>query len=54
MFKWETEKEKTLRLAKISPKKKMEWLREMNEFMVKASSKKVLKIRQRLRELGAR
>ena len=52
MFKWETEKEKTLRLAKISPCKKMEWLREMSEFMIKTSSKKVLKIRRLLRESG--
>jgi hypothetical protein len=54
MFRWETPKERTLRLKKISPKTKMEWLREINEFMAKASSKKIMKMRQKLRELGAR
>lgn len=52
MFRWETAKERTQRLMKISPQTKMEWLRAMSEFM--ASSKKISKIRQRLKELGAR
>jgi len=50
MFKWETEKEKTLRLAKVPPKQKMEWLREMSEFTAKISSKRIQKIRRKLRE----
>ena len=51
MYGWETPKERTLKFLKISPRAKMEWLREMNEFITKTSSKKLLKIRRRLREL---
>jgi len=39
-FQWESEGEKLLRFMKISPKKKMEWLRQMHEFMRSAYSKK--------------
>ena len=39
IFKWETEKERLLRLIKIPPKKKLEWLREMHEFVAKFASK---------------
>ncbi len=31
-FCWETEEERLKRFMKISPKKKLEWLRRMNEF----------------------
>lgn len=47
MFRWETAKERTLRLTKISPRTKMEWLREINDFM--SSSKKIQNIRRKLR-----
>ncbi len=49
MFKWETQKERTLRLMKISPQAKMEWLRDINEFITKNSSKKIQKIRRELK-----
>lgn len=51
IFKWETEKERLLRFMKISPKKKLEWLRQMHEFIVKASSKRGKLIRWKLREM---
>ena len=50
-FDWESEEERLLRYMKISPKKKLEWLRQMNEFMAKFSSKKTRAIRQKLREM---
>lgn len=49
-FKWETEIERLRRYMKIPPKKKLEWLREMHEFMVKTSSKRKLRLRCKLRE----
>ncbi len=50
IFKWESEEERLLRFMKIPPKKKLEWLRQMNEFMAKFSSKRTRSIRQKLRE----
>ncbi|MCK5707641.1 MAG: hypothetical protein KAI43_08310 [Candidatus Aureabacteria bacterium] len=47
-FAWETDKERILRHMKISPVKKLEWLRSMNEFLSKSSSRKKI---ARLREL---
>lgn len=52
MFKWESDEKKILRGMKIPPKRKMEWLQEMNEFTRKASSKKLMKIRQHIRQIG--
>lgn len=49
-FKWETEEERLQKFMKISPKKKLEWLYQINEFTHQFSSKKVEKIRQRLRK----
>lgn len=49
-FKWETDRERLLRFMKISPKEKMTWLLQMNIFTHKASSKRTLAIRQKLRE----
>jgi hypothetical protein len=51
IFKWETEEERLLRFIRIPPKKKLEWLREMHEFMVKCSSKRSRLIRRQLREI---
>ncbi len=50
-FEWETEDERLLRFMKIPPKKKLEWLQEMHEFMVKCSSKRTMAIRRKLREM---
>jgi hypothetical protein len=49
-FRWETEDERLLRSMKIPPKKKLEWLREIQEFMEKSSSKRTMRIRKKLRE----
>ncbi len=51
IFKWETEKERLLRFVKISPKKKLKWLRQMHEFIVKSSSKRDKLIRRKLRDI---
>ncbi|MFH1692029.1 MAG: hypothetical protein ABIC68_05630 [Candidatus Omnitrophota bacterium] len=48
---WETEDERLRRFMKISPKKKMEWLRQTNEFILKASSKKDRLLRWKLRKI---
>lgn len=50
IFKWESDEERLLRFMKISPKKKLEWLRQMNDFLARCSSKRQIKIRQKLRE----
>lgn len=50
IFRWETEEERLSRFIKIPPKKKLEWLRQMNEFIDKFSSKNSRAIRQKLRE----
>jgi len=48
-FQWETEEERLLKFMKIPPKKKLEWLYQMNEFIHKFSSKRQEKIRQKIR-----
>jgi len=53
-MKWRINTEQLLRGMRISPTKKMEWLREAHEFFSKASSKKTQKLRRHLRELGNR
>jgi len=50
IYKWESEEERLLRFMRISPKKKMEWLRQMNEFIAKSSTDRSRLIRRRLRE----
>ncbi len=50
IFKWENEKERLLRFMKISPKKKLEWLRQMNEFLAKYTPKSHRTIRQKLKK----
>lgn len=52
IFKWETAEERLLKLMNIPPKKKLEWLREMNELMAQVSSSKRKKsIRKKLRSM---
>lgn len=51
MFDWESMEERLLRFMKISPKKKLEWFRQMNEFNAKFLLKKTQKIQQRLRDM---
>ena len=50
MFKWETQKERILRFMRISPKKKLEWLQEMQEFTATTSSR-AQTLRRKLREI---
>lgn len=49
IFKWESEKERLLRFMKIPPRRKMEWLLQMAQFVDKFSSKKQKEIRRKLR-----
>ena len=51
-FGWESERERLLRWMKIAPQKKLEWLRQINKFTAKFSSKKTKAIRQKLRNTG--
>ena len=50
IFRWETEKERVLRGAKISPEKKLEAFRLMNELADKVLTRQQKIIRQKLRE----
>lgn len=50
MFGWESEKERLLRHMKIPPKKKLEWLRQMEDFITKYTSKNRMFIRKKLRQ----
>ncbi len=49
-FEWESEEERLLRFMRIPPKKKLEWLYQINEFINKYSSKQSRVIRRKLRE----
>lgn len=51
IFKWETKRERLLKFIKISPRKKLEWLHQMNEFIAKSSSKDDKIIRWKLRKI---
>lgn len=50
IFEWENEEARLLKFMKIPPRKKMEWLYQMNEFIGKVSSKRQTKIRLKLRK----
>lgn len=49
--KWESKKERLLHVMEINPLLKMEWLREMNDFFLRNSSKRTKAIRRKLREM---
>lgn len=49
ILKWETKEEHLLKFMKISPLKKLEWLKQMHEFVLKASSKQDKLLRWKLR-----
>jgi hypothetical protein len=51
IFEWETEEEQLKRHMKIPAKKKLEWLQQMHELVVRSSSKRMMKIRWKLREM---
>jgi len=48
-FDWENKDDQLKRYIKISPKAKMEWLAEMHETILKASSSKDIQLRWKLR-----
>jgi len=48
-FRWETQEERLLRDMRLPAKKKLEWLREINEFTAKYSSKHAKQIRSKSR-----
>ncbi|MBL7069715.1 MAG: hypothetical protein ISS34_07655 [Candidatus Omnitrophica bacterium] len=52
IFKWESEKERLLKHMKMSPKSKLEWLRQINEFNAKYLPKRSKLARQKLKEKG--
>lgn len=49
IFRWESENERLRRFMSIPPKKKMEWLRQMREFMRKVSTDKQKEVYWKLR-----
>ena len=49
-FGWETKKEKVLKALKISPEKKLEGIRLMNELADKVLSRSQKSIRRKMRE----
>ena len=50
IFEWETRDQRLRRFMKISPQKKLEWLRQMHEFMLRTSSRRVKAIRLELKK----
>jgi len=50
IFNWESEEERILRFMEIPPKKKLEWLYQMNKFLNKYSPEKNKMIRKELRQ----
>lgn len=50
-FKWGSDEERLRQWMKVSPLKKMEWLRKMHESIVKSTSKRDKKLRLKLREM---
>ena len=50
IFRWETMEDRARKHMKIPPQKKMEWLFQMHQLILKTSSKHSLAIRQKLRE----
>jgi hypothetical protein len=54
IFKWETEEERISRFMKIPPRKKLEWLFQMHNFIAKFSPKYREAFRRKLRASSAR
>ena len=50
VYKWENVEERVLRHLRMSPLKKMEWLREMNEFKKKYAPKISRVVHRKLKE----
>ena len=52
VYKWDNDEARLLKYMRISPKRKLEWLREMNEFNEHSLPKVSKMIRQELRNWG--
>jgi hypothetical protein len=50
IFKWESQEQRLKRFMRISPKKKMEWLYQMHEFLRSVLTKKNIEVYRKLRE----
>ena len=50
IFKWESQEERLSKFMGIAPKKKLEWLRQMHDFLRKTLTKKQRRVYYRLRE----
>ena len=50
IYKWESSKEKLAKSMSISPKVKLEWLRQMKEFSEKYTPAKLQKVRRLLKQ----
>lgn len=50
IFKWQSQEDNLMRFMRIPPRKKLEWLNQMHEFLYKAYTKKQKDIFWRLRE----
>jgi hypothetical protein len=53
IFEWESERQRLRRFMNIPPVKKLEWLRQMNEFLAKFTPEKSKMIRKKLKEKQA-
>ncbi|MDD4980983.1 MAG: hypothetical protein PHC54_06980 [Candidatus Omnitrophica bacterium] len=51
IFNWESREERLAKFMGISPKKKLEWLRQMHDFMRKALTEKQKCVYYKLREI---
>lgn len=51
IFKWESEEDRLRRFMKIPPRKKLEWIYQMNVFLNKCATPKVKAIRRKLRQI---
>ena len=52
VYKWDSDEARLLKYMRISPKRKLEWLREINEFNEHSLPKVSKMIRQELRNWG--
>lgn len=48
--KWESRNQRSLRFLRIAPRKKLEWLQEMHEFLRRVLTKRQRHIYYKLRE----
>ena len=51
IFEWESAEERLNRFLAIAPQKKLEWLRQMLEFVEKYSDESTIEIKRKLKEI---